>query len=505
MTPSLDLPACLAADWAPGTDLLPRAALAGGMALLAVWTAAQSRFPGQRAFTALLLVMGGWMVLTTAGHATATLACKTTVAVLSWPLILAQPVLFALFLRQYAGSDDRPVPRRLAWAVGLPFGLLALTALGNGAHGLLYAPGSALAPPLYGAVRLQLQRGPLFPLWAAWGYVWILLAFGILVGAWRRAGADERGQWTVFIGLLACTLATSLAYVIGGWRPLGGDPTTLSYGLVLIALAALIRRGRLFTAMPLARQLLFEELPDPVLVLDPRGRVREANRAARQLAGRSPPEGRPLAEWPVFGAPLAQALARGEAGPLDLGPHSYELRLRDLSAGDRLLGRLLQLRDVTELREQALRDPLTGAWNRRALELRFAAVERRALALALVDIDHFKRINDTLGHGAGDAVLQAVARSLQQGLRDGDAVFRIGGEEFALLLPGADLPTALQRVDGLRAAVAAAPLGGVTVTLSGGVAEAGRHGQTLTALLAAADAALYAAKQGGRNRVAPAA
>ena len=169
--------------------------------------------------------------------------------------------------------------------------------------------------------------------------------------------------------------------------------------------------------------------------------------------------------------------------------------------------------DVTgqPVHDQALHDPLTGLFNRRYLieffqrEQARALRERTSLALAMIDLDHFKRLNDSHGHLVGDEVLQAVAQHLQDNLRSTDAVFRIGGEEFLLILPDAELDEAVSRVDGLRAQLAASPLptraGALSVTLSAGVALWPNHGHTLEELMQAADRALYQAKRDGRDRV----
>lgn len=172
---------------------------------------------------------------------------------------------------------------------------------------------------------------------------------------------------------------------------------------------------------------------------------------------------------------------------------------------------------VTRQRDAALRrltalaetDPLTALPNRRGFGARageaLEAARRDGLpaCVLLLDLDHFKAINDRHGHPAGDAVLVALAATLEQGLRRGDVPARLGGEEFAALLPGAALPDAIARAEALRQAIAAAvphPAGGeARVTASFGVAPVGRRG--LEAALAAADRALYAAKRNGRDRV----
>lgn len=173
----------------------------------------------------------------------------------------------------------------------------------------------------------------------------------------------------------------------------------------------------------------------------------------------------------------------------------------------------LKLRDT--LRQQSLRDPLTGLYNRRFLEEYLvhervrATRKNRPLSVIMLDIDHFKRVNDTFGHDAGDAVLRRMGLVLQGQVRGSDIACRIGGEEFALLLPEASLVTAYQRgerildtVRHLQMKHRGQVLGAITVSL--GVAAFPKHGETPEALIRAADQALYQAKQGGRNKLASA-
>jgi len=156
-------------------------------------------------------------------------------------------------------------------------------------------------------------------------------------------------------------------------------------------------------------------------------------------------------------------------------------------------------------------DHLTGAGSRRAFfgfaERELARAQRRGsgLGLLLVDADHFKRINDTHGHGVGDQVLRDLVERTQQVIRNIDYCARLGGEEFAVLLPDADHVTVLAVAQRLRAALERAPqvgagAAGVSYTVSIGVAML-QPGEDITSLMARADTALYAAKAGGRNRV----
>jgi len=158
--------------------------------------------------------------------------------------------------------------------------------------------------------------------------------------------------------------------------------------------------------------------------------------------------------------------------------------------------------------EQAITDPLTGAFNRRHMDFCLdQAVARRArrgepASLLLVDVDHFKRVNDTWGHAQGDAVLKRLVALIASRGRRLDVLFRIGGEEFVLLLPATPRAGALAVAEALREAVCGAVRlpDGAPLSVSVGVSEL-TPGQTASAWIDDADAAVYRAKQGGRNRV----
>ncbi len=166
---------------------------------------------------------------------------------------------------------------------------------------------------------------------------------------------------------------------------------------------------------------------------------------------------------------------------------------------------------MKELRRLATRDALTGLLNRRAFDELLAQEAERArrlerpLALVVLDLDHFKNVNDTRGHPTGDAVLSAVARLLEAEVRTIDKVARIGGEEFAVLLMETDGAAGLAVAERLVAAVRAQPVvvtdgESLAVTVSAGVAELSSREEKAEAFLAAADKALYGAKHEGRDR-----
>jgi len=203
------------------------------------------------------------------------------------------------------------------------------------------------------------------------------------------------------------------------------------------------------------------------------------------------------------------------------GAHDY---LRKPFEGAELLARVAAashvkaLQDQLQQRNAALErlsraDSLTGLYNRRYLDQELTRYHgdsirhQYPLSVALLDLDHFKQVNDNYGHSAGDQVLRVFADHLHRELRSGDVGGRWGGEEFLLILPHTDLAGAVTVADRLRALTAAEPVAvdgrGITVTVSGGCALG--PGESPEAMVQLADAGLYQAKLAGRNRIATAA
>lgn len=277
---------------------------------------------------------------------------------------------------------------------------------------------------------------------------------------------------------------------------------------------------------------IFEGVSDALIVFDAQGRIVQANTAAHLLVERDAHElegmdGARLfhpASAGVFEALCAQDRGRAgfhsEARVVREGAAEIDVDLR----GSTFVYRgephfLAALRDISsrkrmeeELRRLAVTDPLTTAFNRRHFteigreEVYRAGRYDRPLSLAMLDLDHFKRVNDLHGHATGDAVLVQVTKTCLETLRGSDLFARLGGEEFAVLMPETDSFTARDVSERLRGFVSESSVFSddrktVRFTASIGVASLAGHDDTLQGLMKRADEALFRAKQRGRNRV----
>lgn len=541
--------ACMAPGWSPSLMAVAILMVCSGGIMFTYWLTRQRDFPGRDSF--ILLHFSGlwWLLVASLEQSVMSAECKMFLSSMAWLGILFTPTLWAVFLWQYVNSAQAPVPRALQLVLGLMPVLVWSIALSNPWHQLFYLAGSGPFSDDPGA-PVRYVHGPLFKVTAA--YVYLLMSFSmvLVIRAAMLSQGLLRRHYVGFALLMTLPWIANIAYVVFGVTVMGVDPTPFCFALTMMAFAWLIVGVRLFDLLPVARHLLLDALIDPVLVVDPQARVIEANPAALKLSGLRPGwQGVELADWPVFGTELRRWLAQhqGDASErlltLNHDACYYEVRIRSIERSTRkgpvLLGHMLYMRDVTQrhlgelrlaealalseerlhtisqlheqLREQALCDPLTGLYNRRYLDEFFAREQARVqreglpLALALIDLDHFKQLNDEYGHLVGDDVLKGVAQHLLGSLRSTDAVFRIGGEEFLMILPGAGPDEALARLQAICAQLAGSVLatrsGERQVTLSAGVANWPQQGRQLDELLQAADAALYEAKRAGRNRV----
>lgn len=344
----------------------------------------------------------------------------------------------------------------------------------------------------------------------------------------RVSLTDEEGRRQTLGTLEASTLAVRrfpLHYRKAGDLPLG----ELEVALGDAALKARLKRRALGNVLALALALGASAVAGAWLFRQRVGRPLAAvTRRIERFSVRSPE--------PADDTPLRPHAANDEIGRLEAALSTMRQQVtQDVREIERLRDEIAahaatleaQVRERTaeleqrnrELEEQrraiealANTDALTGALSRRHFlelagrERARAAREGNGLAVLLLDIDHFKRVNDTHGHAGGDAVLRAFHATCAAQLRAHDLLGRLGGEEFGVVLPATGREVARQVAERLRAAVAAEPValpggGAVAITVSIGLAFTASAAQDIDGLLAAADAALYRAKREGRNRV----
>jgi len=217
-----------------------------------------------------------------------------------------------------------------------------------------------------------------------------------------------------------------------------------------------------------------------------------------------------LCEFTVNASPVLDGWGRAKGAIVTLNDVTdLEQKRREL---EEVLVELEKSRDEVRLQNQELlslakSDPLTGVSNRRTFlerfEVQFSAAKREGISLCcvMVDIDHFKLVNDEQGHVVGDEVIRQVAESLATEIRSTDAVCRYGGEEFCILLPAVPIEGAIRAAERARVKIGAPGFARVPITASFGVASIADGARRVSELIDQADRALYASKQSGRNRV----
>jgi len=452
------------------------------------------------------------------------------------PLAAMMPCALWVMSQAVARPDWRP-SRRTVVALGT-FPMFCVVAVAvNGSDGPLFR-----LTPHPGAAWPQWVGRPLYLPWGAALLGLTIWTFATLVRARRHSSPLLRRQAGA---LLVAMLAPTPGAVIQALLPQGSVPDLAPMSYVatgLISGYALLRFG-LLQIVPVARGLVFDRLRDAVIVLDTDRRLIDVNRAGERLLRAARPELPTSLTGHLFDDLLParkpvriQAIGDGSDGEYEVdlpdGRMVLDIRLEPLTDGrGRPIGRVIVLRDITELyrlrehlAEQAVRDELTGLYNRRHLldvlarELADPGITagtgtgRPDLCVVMMDLDHFKSVNDEHGHLVGDALLAATSRALVEGVREGDVVARYGGEEFAVLLPGVTLEQGLRRTEELRqrceevrvetgSGTVGRTVSAGVVSIRGAVGEGGSGPVTPASLLTAADRALYRAKAAGRNRV----
>ncbi len=377
---------------------------------------------------------------------------------------------------------------------------------------------------------LAFTRGPLYWSHTTFSFVAFLIGSILLINGLVTTPRYFRHQLLL---MLAGTILPwiNYAFYLSGIDFHGVDTIPFSTFLSVICFGLAIFRYRILDVIPVARSRVFETMSDGVIVLDSLGRIVDFNRSAEKIF----PE---LAHDSVS-SDAKHMLSKHETLCVNIEMNveaDFHFKIGDGSAvrhyitkisliqnhNREVLGRIITFKDNTEttillsrLKELATLDSLTGISNRRNFmetanrQIAHLARGGKPMAIVLLDLDNFKRLNDTYGHLTGDEALRRVAKTLTAQVRPGDIVSRFGGEEFICLLSEADGVAAPAIAERIRIAIEAIsiPLEGdepVCFTASLGVhcTESVSGNENIDSLISGADTALYAAKAGGRNQVA---
>lgn len=505
-----------------------------GLCVLVCFVAARSpRAPGKQAFILAVLSAIWWTGCVVLRFGTPDLDQKVLYSELAWFGIVGAPLFWAVGTLTYAGYRRFADPR-FSVGIALLSVLAGAAALTNDRHHAIY---TAILDPS----RPTFEHGWLFHILVAVTYVVLIWACIAAATRLHLSQSLHRRQLAGLVISMLLPWLANFAFVFFQFRILNDDPTPFAFAMTSFGMLMMQEHGKLFIAPPIARDVIFNVLPDPVVLIDGEGRVLELNPAANDLPGlgakvlgTSLPAGHPFRAWIDPSEPLSTNDHQLLSIPDD--PRTFEVSVQRLERWGRDGCLMLVLRDVTpreavetrlaaasrdlsarleenmalqrKLAEEASRDHLTGLHNRRHASRTVPEILARqgqngATAFILVDLDHFKHVNDRFGHDAGDEVLVGFADILKQDLRGGEWAFRFGGEEFLIVLPDADMDEAMRRTARWRAELADQTFLGDAVrnlTFSAGISLAPDHGSTLGVCTKVADIALYQAKILGRNR-----
>lgn len=364
------------------------------------------------------------------------------------------------------------------------------------------------------------EPGLLYPINIIFSYGVFIFVLYVFARAWIRSKHKINSPffWLLIGGVV--TFLLSAIYLLGLF-PVGIDTIPLGYLVLAFVYALALFRYNLFDSKQIFDKKIFSEIKEGLIVTDESGLLIDYNKAATEVFGwlSQANKGRPISDFD-HGHELMTSNDQGFCLRLAKGEQTrtYEFRITELIENKHNIGRVYIFLDVTDqvktlkdLNYMVNHDSLTNAYNRRKileeLENRLQDSYSRGvdLSILMLDIDHFKKINDNYGHQAGDSVLSKTIKECSEILRKGDIVGRYGGEEFLVILPNTNGAQAAAVAEKLRNRISKTEhhigINHVKVTLSIGAAAITASSPDIRELIKLADDALYEAKKSGRNRV----
>jgi diguanylate cyclase (GGDEF)-like protein len=504
-------------DYTPAVFLL----LAGlPLAFCLLWQGWRNRTkPGGLPFVVLIALSTAWVIGSALELISASLATKLMWADLQYLSIVFVPVTWMALALDYTGNRAWLTRRNLALLCVVPVAILGLQWT-NDHHHLMRATVWLDTSSSHAVIGRTF--GPAFWFHAAYSYILILAAMALFTHALLSRPRLHRKQPAVLLMGFAIPYLWNVVYLLkpGLLPPFDYTPALFAVGEIIVAYG--LFRFHVFNLVVVARDTLLEQMSDGLLVLDDTYRVVDLNEAARVLIDRPAKRilGVPIAESWAAWQQLAEPYKAGAGqAVISVGTngerHDYDVKISDLSDSAQVRGRLLLIRDVTErsaleesLRQQALTDGLTGLANRTLFMAKLTDIIHAArrhpeklFAIMVLDLDRFKFINDTMGHPAGDTVLETVAIRLKRCVREADTVARLGGDEFLVLLTDItsprDVGVVLERIQDEMRAPLYARQQQMLVSASTGAVLWDPTYRDAEDLLHAADAAMYQAKAAG--------
>ncbi len=504
----------------------PVAALITSVAAIHAW---QRRIvPGAVMLMFDLLCVTGWLISSSAELLSRNPNMVVISAKLTYLFIASAPVFWVAFAMQYTGRVKwLSFPRFLLfWIIPSFTFMFAQT---NELLGLIWESPEVI----FVNQNLHFLEVPSYGSWfwvhVIYSYILIFLGAMLISHEHFRVAEIYRKQsrWLVAGGVLP--LVFNLAYILRIFPGLHKDFSSIAYAFAGIAFSVGIFRHGLLDIMPIARNTIVESMKEGVLVIDKESRLIDINISARRLLLPTDDSiiGQQVEKYipeikPFLPKDNQASCVREISVERNGVRKSFEGTLTSLyNYNNKHIGYLITLQDITErkrlhekVKRLASKDPLTGLYNRRYLleraeqEVQRSRRYKHSISLLIIDLDHFKNINDTYGHLAGDRALIQFSTFLKDTLRNVDIIGRFGGDEFVVILPETELKTALTTAvrlcENFKQSSVPVDQGDFSFTLSVGVSTEDDVSQNtdIYDLIERADRALYRAKALGRDQVA---